>query len=106
MNIPHVAIHPCAVVIIIIIIIITIIIFFCANIVSAIEVGFLVVSLRLHLLIILRHSDQWAVLHARNATSREHSVAAQQLLVLMRIVLILLLMVMGITVSILGALIC
>ena len=101
MNIPHVAIHPCAVVIIII----TIIIFFCADIVSTIEVGFLVVSLRLHLLIILRHSDQWAVLHARNATSREHSVAAQQLLVLMMIVLILVLL-MGVTVSILGALIC
>ena len=100
MNIPHVAVHSCAVVVII-----------CANIVSAIEVGFhavqmlfLVVSLRLHLLLILRHSDQWAVLRASNATSREHSVVAHQLLVLMMIVLILLLMV--IKVSILGALIC
>ena len=96
MDIPHVAVHSCAVVIIL-----------CANIVSAIEVGFhavqipfLVVSLRLHLLLILRHSDQWAVLHTRNATSREHSVATQQLLVLMMIVLMLMMM------SILGALIC
>ena len=110
MDIPHMAVpHSCLV----IIIIITIMIFH-ASIVSTAGVDFhamqevlfliaFIVSLRrLVVVLLFRHSDQWTtVLHTANATSREQSVAAHQLLVLMLMMLLL----RAVIVSILGALV-